>query len=365
MNLFRNAFLVSWSALLLTAPALRAQEEPLLPARDAAALMTRAVQLVESTSLTVPGLARAAAPVLENSRQALANLKASSGGRHSGHTYEVLANVRAYQALADSLPRPYPFPEAASRQFAELRANLSRLESHFDALLDSLEHRLRHPDRDNLRRYGEQNARLASPSKRNPRVVFLGDSITDGWRLNEYFPDKDFLNRGISGQTTGEMLGRMQADVINLKPAVMLVLAGTNDIARGVPLATIKNNLTMIAVLAKANNIRLVFASILPIHDYNQEQNPRYLRSPQRPPRTILDLNTWLQRFCQQNKYGYLDYFSQMVDADGFLQQELADDGLHPNAAGYRVMAPLARRAIDSALRGQKVQKKRMIRFPF
>ena len=123
--------------------------------------------------------------------------------------------------------------------------------------------------------------------------------------------------------------------------------------------------LTMIAALAEGSSIRLVFASVLPIHDYNKDQNPRYLRSPQRPPKTILDLNAWLERFCQQNGHGYLDYFSQMVDADGFLQRELADDGLHPNANGYRAMAPLAQQAIDKVIRGKQRKKKRKIRFPF
>jgi lysophospholipase L1-like esterase len=152
-------------------------------------------------------------------------------------------------------------------------------------------------------------------------VVFLGDSITDGWRLNEYFPDRDFVNRGIGGQITGQMLGRMKADVIDRQPAAVVVLAGVNDIARGAPIETIRNNLAMIADLAVAHRIKPVFASILPVHDY------------QRPMATIRALNEWLAAMCRQRGFVYLDYFPAMADAGGFLRAELADDGLHPNAA--------------------------------
>ena len=206
---------------------------------------------MESTATTIPGLMRAGAPVAENTRAAVANLEKASG-QPAALTYTLLVHLKAYMALADSVPKPYPFPEEASKQFAELHQVIIRIESHFEALLAQKDTLLRGADRDNLRRYAESNARLGPPQAAKPRVVFLGDSITDGWRLNEYFPERDFVNRGISGQITGEMLGRMKADVIDLKPAVMVVLAGTNDIARGVPLTTIQNNLTMIADLAEA-----------------------------------------------------------------------------------------------------------------
>lgn len=355
--------LLTAGVLMLTAA--RAQESPLLPVGDANQLCIRAMQLMESTMITVPGLARAAAPVLENTRQALVNLQASPGGRHAGFTHVVLTNLKAYQALAGSVPKPYPFPEEAGKQFAELRASVERIESHFGALLDQVESRLRNPDRDNLRRYAEANRKLGPPQPNQPRTVFLGDSITDGWRLNEYFPERAFVNRGISGQVTGEMLGRFKADVIDLKPAAVVILAGTNDIARGIPLATIQNNLTMIAALAKANRIKLVFASVLPIHDYHKDRNPRYQRSNQRPLKTILDLNDWLTDFCRRNRHTYLDYFSPMVDANGFLQADLADDGLHPNTAGYRIMAPLAQQAIDRIVPRSQGPKRRGRFLPF
>jgi hypothetical protein len=130
----------------------------------------------------------------------------------------------------------------------------------------------------------------------------------------------------------------------------MLVLAGTNDIARGVPLSTIENNLTMIADLADHYKIKPLFASVLPISDYHKDVNPRYEMTKQRPPATILELNRWLDAFCKQRHYPYVDYFSQMVDQAGYMKADLADDGLHPNSVGYRVMGPIAMDAIEHNL---------------
>jgi lysophospholipase L1-like esterase len=325
------------------------QQDPLLSAQDAAALYQRSLQLLESTSAAVPGLVRAAGPVLENARQAKQNLENGPAG-HAGLTYDLLINLRAYMALADSLPKPYPFPEEGKRQFAELRDAVERIESHFRATLDQKERQLRSPDRDNLKRYADEDARLLKAAPGDKRVVFLGDSITDGWRLNEYFPNRDFVNRGISGQITGEMLGRMKTDVIDLKPTGMLVLAGTNDIARGVPLSAIENNLTMIADLADYYKIKPLFASVLPISDYHKDVSPRYEMSKQRPPSSIIELNRWLESFCKLRHYPYVDYYSQMVDPAGYMKADLADDGLHPNSAGYRIMGPIAMEAIDRHL---------------
>jgi lysophospholipase L1-like esterase len=269
-----------------------------------------------------------------------------------------MASVRAYLALSDALPKQYPFAEAATRQVAELRDAMNRMDVDFQALLELKDGQGRNADRDNLKRYAEENTRLGPPSPQSPRVIFLGDSITDGWRLTEYFSGRDFVNRGISGQITGEMLGRMMADVIDLKPSAVLVLAGTNDIARGVPVSAIENNLAMIADLAAYHQIRPLFASILPVSDYHKNVNPQYARTVQRPPATILMLNAWLKKFCAQRGYVYVDYFPAMVDSAGLLQADLADDGLHPNAKGYRVMAPIALNAIDRAA-GQPGKKKK------
>lgn len=349
--------------LLILTPAAGAQPNPLLSNREALQVYKRSVQLMESTAVAVPELARAGAPVTENARQAVLNLERASG-QPAALTNALLVNLRAYLALADSVPKPYPFPQEAAKQLAELREGVIRIESHFQALLDQKDTLLRGADRDNLRRYGEADARLGPPAADKPRVVFLGDSITDGWRLNEYFPERDFVNRGISGQITGEMLGRMKADVIDLKPAAMLVLAGTNDLARGVPISTIQNNLSMIADLAEAHKIKPIFASVLPVSDYHKDQNPQYEQSPRRPPASILALNAWLMDFCRKRNFVYLDYFSRMVDQAGFLTANLADDGLHPNSAGYRVMAPLALEAIDKLVAPPQPKAKKR-RLPF
>jgi len=338
-------------------PASQPAASALLSNNDALALLRRISQLMESTMLAAPGMARAAAPLAENVRQALANIEASSP-QNAGQVYNLLANVRAYLALSGALPKQYPFADAARKQVAELRDAVDRMDADFQALLDYKDEQSRNPDRDNLKRYAEDNARLGHPSSKTPRVVFLGDSITDGWQLTEYFSGRDFVNRGISGQITGEMLGRMVADVIDLKPAAVLVLAGTNDIARGVPAGTIKNNLTMIAELAEANQIRPMFASILPVSDYHKNANARFAMTLRRPPAAIQALNNWLRQFCSQHGYIYVDYFSAMVDSAGYLQADLADDGLHPNGKGYRVMAPVAVNAIDRSLDQQPKKKK-------
>ncbi len=305
-----------WPAVILAiaAPAMAQPPRALLNSREALEMCQRVVDLVESTAVSVPNLARASAPVLESTRQALKALK-ESPQLHSGLTYVFLTEARSYMALADSVPKPYPFAEAAQKQFQELRLAIERVDQHFRALLEQKETQLRTPDRDNIRRYSEANQKLGPPSADKPRVVFLGDSITDGWHLNEYFGDRDFVNRGIGGQITGEMLGRMKEDVINLKPKTMLVLAGTNDLARGIAVRTIEDNLSMIADLAVYNHIQPLFASVLPISDYHRDVNPSYAQSLRRSPRLIRELNDWLQNMCEQRHFTYVDYFSAMVDA--------------------------------------------------
>src|SRR5262249_31378898 len=153
-----------------------------------------------------------------------------------------------------------------------------------------------------------------------------------------------------SGQITGEMLGRMKADVLDLQPTAILILAGTNDLARNIPLTTIENNYLMIADLASAYRIKVIFASVLPVSDYHKDVNASYERTPGRPPAYIKALNDWLQAVCTQRHFTYLNYFEAMVDANGQLQTDLADDGLHPNSKGYRIMAPLALDAIQRTL---------------
>ena len=345
---------VAWLILAMAIAAAAQAPPALMNAPDLNQLCERSTQLMEAGGVAVADLQRAAAPVIENVRQACVQLRARPGAGQS--TYVLMMNLRAYLGLADAVPKPFPFPEAARRQFAELRDDATRLDSHFRALLDQKDAQLRSPDRDNLNRYAEANRKLSALASAKPRVVFFGDSITDFWRLNEYFPDRDFVNRGIAGQITGEMLGRMKADVVDLHPAAMLVLAGTNDLARGIPVSGIENNYVMIADLASAYKIKVIFASVLPVSDYHKDVSPAYERTPGRPPESIQALNGWLQAFCSQRGYIYLNYFKALVDDAGQFQSDLADDGLHPNSKGYRIMAPLALEAIQKAAAGPSSQ---------
>jgi lysophospholipase L1-like esterase len=201
-----------------------------------------------------------------------------------------------------------------------------------------------------LARYREANAALAPPAAGENRVVFLGDSITDYWKLPDYFPGKPYINRGIDGQTTPEMLVRFRQDVIGLHPRVLVVLAGTNDIA-GVTGRTsnedIEANYASMAELAGAHGIRTVFASVLPVHNYTHDAEESFAL---RPRNRILALNKWLKEYCAKNRFVYLDYFSAVVDVQGMLKRNLSDDGLHPTDAGYKIMASLAEKAIQKAL---------------
>jgi lysophospholipase L1-like esterase len=210
-----------------------------------------------------------------------------------------------------------------------------------------------------LARYREANSKLASPGRNETRVVFMGDSITDSWqnpKFGGFFPGKPYVDRGISGQTTPQMLIRFRPDVIALHPRVVVILAGTNDIAGNtgaMTLDAIQENLVSMAELAKANSIKVVFASILPISDYDQRDGKPIIRSTQRPPEKIKALNDWMKTYAANNKLTSLDYYSAMVDEKGFLRDELSEDGLHPNAKGYEIMAPLAEAAIARALKGK------------
>ena len=341
----RSAFGAATFALILgsqTAPQQITQQQ-------AQELMVRSIALMESGGVALPELARAGAPLAENARQALNGAKTNAANMLFYNTF--VANVRAYLAVAEALPKPVAYPEQARRQLAELRENLERLETFFAGLIASRDRQLRSPDRDNLHRYSEANSKLPPPKPENPRVVFLGDSITDFWRLNEYYGDRDFVNRGISGQITGEMLGRMLDDVVNLHPQAVLILAGTNDLAREIPLATIESNFTMIGDIADYYKIKVIIATVLPVSDYHKDVDPNFERSRQRQPQLIRSLNNWLHGFCNTRGYTWLDYYSAMVDTSGMLPADLADDGLHPNSKGYRVMAPLALEAIDKTLK--------------
>jgi lysophospholipase L1-like esterase len=201
-----------------------------------------------------------------------------------------------------------------------------------------------------LARYRDANAALGEPAAGENRVVFFGDSITDIWKLEDYFPGKPYVNRGIGGQTTPQMLVRFRQDVIDLEPKVVVILAGTNDIAGNTgPMRNqdIEANFASLAELATVHGIRVVYASILPVHNYTERAKDFFA---QRPQSRILALNNWLKDYCARNHIVYLDYFSALVDDKGMMKKDLADDGLHPNAAGYKIMAPLAEAAIQKVL---------------
>ena len=209
----------------------------------------------------------------------------------------------------------------------------------------------------NLARYRDANAAIA-PAKDEARVVFMGDSITDAWVSPEFggfFPGKPYVDRGISGQTTPQMLIRFRPDVIALQPKVVVILAGTNDIAGNtgpMTIGQIEANLVSMAELAKANKIRVVLASLLPVSNYGHDRQGSAIDMRiNRPPEKILELNAWIKRYAAANGHTYLDYFSAMADQQGLLQRDLSEDGLHPNAKGYAVMSPLAEQAIRVALK--------------
>src|SRR6266850_3722883 len=249
---------------------------------------------------------------------------------------------------------PTPSPSASpsmtteSTECTTAKANVTRLEA-----------RLR--DWPALARYREENSKTAAPNKKEKRVVFLGDSITDGWHNpanGGFFPGKPYVNRGISGQTTPQMLIRFRPDVIALNPEVVVILAGTNDIAGNtgpMTLQSIEDNLASIAELARAHRIRVVLASLLPVSDYEKtaDGQPRN-QTTRRPPEQIKALNFLKNKYAAENKLTYLDYYSAMVDDKGFLKDELSNDGLHPNAQGYQVMNPLAEKAVEAALKRKK-----------
>jgi lysophospholipase L1-like esterase len=209
----------------------------------------------------------------------------------------------------------------------------------------------------NLARYRDQNRTLGAPAAGESRVVFMGDSITDAWplaRFGAFFEsNKSYVGRGISGQTTPQMLIRFRPDVVALKPKVVVILAGTNDIAGNTGPMTdeeISANLMSMAEIAKANDITVVFSSILPVSAYHTPPNG-VPQTQQRPMSRIRALNDWMKKYAAAEKHVYLDYFPAMTDAQGLLKTELSGDDLHPNAAGYAIMAPLADAAIKQALR--------------
>jgi len=200
--------------------------------------------------------------------------------------------------------------------------------------------------------YAPANKALGPPRPGERRVVFLGDSITDKWNLARSFPGKPYVNRGIGSQVTAQLVLRFHQDVIDLKPAAVVILAGVNDVQGFLQRETpeqIEANYEAMAEMADAHRIRVVFGSLLPVNNYT-EQARNVLA--ERQPEELRALNAWLRRFCAERGYGYADYYAALVDAHGLLARELSTDGVHPLAAGYARMAPVAQAAISRALLG-------------
>jgi lysophospholipase L1-like esterase len=228
-------------------------------------------------------------------------------------------------------------------------------------------------DWNQLGRYHQANQELKKQPADPGRVVFLGDSITDFWKLDEYFPEKSYVNRGIGGQTTPQMLVRMYPDVIELQPRAMILLAGINDVANNTGPSTaemIEQNIMAMTELAQHHGIKVILCSLLPVSNYPflRQQNgdsppapprgpfpglgpfPRMRMTETHPPSDILKLNAWIQEYANRVNAVYADYFTALVDEGGWLKDPDSADGLHPNAEGYKVMAPIVAAAIEKAL---------------
>jgi lysophospholipase L1-like esterase len=217
-------------------------------------------------------------------------------------------------------------------------------------------------DWNQLSRYHAANQELLARPAEQGRVVYIGDSITDGWPLAESFPGKPYVNRGISGQTTAQMLVRFYPDVLALQPDAVVIFAGTNDIARNngpQTLQMIQHNIMAMTELAQAHGVKVVLGAVMPINDRTtlpagratgQAPRPR-IQSATRPPEDILALNAWLKSYAAEKGAEYADFHTATADAEGYLRDGITGDGLHPNAQGYALMSPVASAAIERALR--------------
>ncbi|WP_454887131.1 GDSL-type esterase/lipase family protein [Sphingomonas oryzagri] len=198
--------------------------------------------------------------------------------------------------------------------------------------------------------YAAADKALPPAGAQDRRVVFLGDSITDRWELGRFFPGKPYVNRGIGSQVTAQMVLRFHQDVIDVKPSVVVILAGVNDVQGFMQQdseAQIEENYEAMADMADRHGIRLVFSSILPVNNYEPKADKVLA---ERHPGELRVLNAWLRDFCRKRGYVYADYYDAMVDANGLMRRGLTDDGIHPLDSGYAIMTPIAEAAIERAL---------------
>jgi len=271
-----------------------------------------------------------------------------------GVVLSVLA-VAAAALPASAQQAPPAAPPATTAQPAPAAPPLPGCPELASALNSVVRNDARLRDWANMARYREDNRALPKPPADMARVVFMGDSITDSWqqpRFGGFFPGKPYVDRGISGQTTPQMLLRFRSDVIDLGAKAVVILAGTNDIAGNTGPMTnedVAGNIASMCELARAHGIKVVLSSILPVSEYHAPPNA----SPQttaRPMLRIKAINDWMKSYAAANGHTYLDYFSAMIDDKGLLRTELSADDLHPNIQGYSIMAPLAEAAIAQAL---------------
>lgn len=202
----------------------------------------------------------------------------------------------------------------------------------------------------NLKRYEKANSELQTPTNKEKRVVFIGNSITDGWASQrpEFFSENNYVGRGIGGQTSPQLLSRFRQDVINLKPKAVVINIGTNDVAENTgpydPEFTL-GNIKSMAELAKANGIKVILSSVTPAGEYPWRKEIKNV------PDKIKALNKEIEAYAKANKFAYIDYFSEMCDENGALRSNLGDDGVHPNAEGYAIMERLAKKVIDKVVK--------------
>jgi lysophospholipase L1-like esterase len=203
--------------------------------------------------------------------------------------------------------------------------------------------------------YHAEDVKLQAQPAGKGRVIFIGDAITEPWDLAHYFPGKPYLNRGIPGQTTPQMLVRFYPDVIDLRPAAVVILAGINDIAGNTGPETaemVEDNIRAMCQLARANGIKVILGLILPVSDYTAHK-----QTEKHPLADIVKLNIWLRSYAAENHAEVADYYSAVVDKRGMLKEGYSDDGAHANDRSYSVMAPVAEAAIDRALSEPRIRK--------
>jgi lysophospholipase L1-like esterase len=229
-------------------------------------------------------------------------------------------------------------------------------------------------DWNQLGRFHEADEQLMTQPPDPRRVVFLGDSITEAWRLEQSFPGKPYVNRGIGGQTTPQMLVRTYPDVVDLHPAAVIILAGTNDVAQNTgpeTLTMVEENLMAITELAQRHGIKVILCAVMPVSDYTlmpprrggqggapgagptpppMGAPPHHIQTIQRPPAQILQLDAWMKSYASSAGAVYADYYSAVVDDKGMFREGYSDDGLHPNAQGFALLVPIAEAAIEKAL---------------